>query len=128
MITAAWASMQFSVVHRLPGRLRLSIPKLQLVPSAYHPYVADTETLLAGLPGMQIVTINCGAASALIRYEPRAVSETLVLHWVERLITAAIQFYRQLNHFANNHLRILKTRLLLKEEVRRITKDHADTQ
>lgn len=122
-----WLSKQIKVVHRIPGRLRLSIPTLQFLPEGYAEFVAHTENLLCDLPGMQGITINCGTASALILYEPTTVTETTLLGWVEQLITAAVRIYNQLRDCANNHLRLLKTRALLLEEVKIIKKRYAET-
>ena len=65
-------------------------------------------------------------ATALMKYEPATVSEAVLLQWIEQLIAAAVKIYSQLQNCTNHHLRLLKTRSLLQDEVRSINKDHAD--
>ena len=126
MMVGNLAAKQIKVVHRLPGRLRLSIPTLQLIPEEYRQYIGPTETLLNGLPGIKVVSINYGTATALMQYEPATVSEVVLLGWIEQLIAAAVRFHNQLKDCTNRHLRLLKTGALLQKEVRSIKRSHAE--
>ncbi len=65
------ATEDYTIVHNVPGRLRLKIPRL-LTDSAYGKRLTSLLTAEARVLG---VRLNAAAASLVIRYDPLGVSE-----------------------------------------------------
>ncbi len=87
----AWM-LRPTVVHRLPGRLRLRVPALQRLDRAQQDLALLWRDLLAGTPGFEAVEINLVTGSALIRYD------TTVLREEE-----AVALLRSVNRFVLQH-------------------------
>ncbi|MEM6434110.1 MAG: heavy metal translocating P-type ATPase [Cyanobacteria bacterium P01_D01_bin.115] len=64
-------SALWRIVHQVPGRLRLRVPKLGTQPQCQ----AQLQSGLAALPEVQQVRINLAARSVVIRYVPSATLE-----------------------------------------------------
>ncbi|MCX7596088.1 MAG: hypothetical protein N2235_20495 [Fischerella sp.] len=72
----ATANIAYRVVHAIPGRIRLSVPKL----AQDRAYARRLESLLKTDPQVTSVRVNCDAASVMVAYES---SHTIpVSHWV----------------------------------------------
>jgi hypothetical protein len=73
------------VKHRLPGRLRLSVPLLKRVPRDGEPLADKLEKLFLLPEGIQTVSVSFLSGSLLIGYNTRAMSEQQVLEWTDTL-------------------------------------------
>ncbi|NWF58917.1 MAG: hypothetical protein HXY43_06310 [Fischerella sp.] len=71
----ATANIAYSVVHAIPGRIRLSVPKL----AQDRAYARRLESLLKTDPQVTNVRVNCDAASVMVAYES---SHIPVSHWI----------------------------------------------
>ena len=71
--------MQYSIVHELPGRLRLQLT-LPLRP-AVDPY--QVETHFEDLAGLQKVSFNPGTRNLLIRFDTKVSSREAILSRLE---------------------------------------------
>lgn len=116
---------QVKIKHRLPGRLRLSVPALTRLTGGYDDYVAAAEDLLSGLPGLHGADINPMTANVLLKYRPDTVAESDVLGWIESLITAGLREYIKLKNGTNIYLRLHLIQAAVQDEVRKIRKDYA---
>lgn len=116
------------ILHRLPGRLRLSVPALARLKNGCGDYSRSAETLLTRLPGMHGVSINHVSASVLLEYDASSVTETDVLGWIERLASAGIERYEQVKTCANTHIKMHCLQATIRDEIRRIRTGYADRQ
>lgn len=69
------AKITCKIVHAIPGRIRLSVPKL----AQDQDYAKRLERLLKADPQVTSVRINCDAASVAIAYQP---SNIAAVHWI----------------------------------------------
>jgi cation transport ATPase len=73
--TADNAKITCNIVHAIPGRIRLNVPKL----AQDRDYAKRLERLLKADPQVTNVRINCDAASVAIAYQPSNIEAS---HWV----------------------------------------------
>ncbi|PMB23965.1 HMA2 domain-containing protein [Fischerella thermalis] len=69
------AKITCKIVHAIPGRIRLSVPKL----AQDQDYAKRLERLLKADPQVTSVRINCDAASVAIAYQPSNIAAN---HWI----------------------------------------------
>ena len=126
----AWA-MRPTIVHRLPGRLRIHIPALARLANGKRTGLpAIWRELLAGLPGIQVAEVNLPTGNVLIRYDPagqseadvlaflRAVHNTLIQHWDRLAVTPAAALPRVGKRLIRAVLKARRHRLVLEHPVR----------
>jgi hypothetical protein len=77
----AWL-LRPTVVHRLPGRLRLRLPALQKLPREQQEWALLWRDLLCSPEAIQAVEINLLTGNALIRYDSVAITEAEVLNFM----------------------------------------------
>lgn len=119
---------QVKIAHRLPGRIRLSVPALTRLANGYADYTVVVEAILKRLPGMYAVTINQITANVLLQYDTAAVSETDVFGWIEQLAITGMQKYTQMGTDTNIHLKLLKIKAALESEINTIRTNYAVTE
>jgi hypothetical protein len=82
------AEMVPTVVHSLPGRVRLRIPALTRIPPEHHPAV-EARLHGARLPvGLVELQVRVLSGSVLVRYDPDDHDESTVVAWVEAVVQA----------------------------------------
>ncbi|MDM9381962.1 hypothetical protein QUB80_14755 [Chlorogloeopsis sp. ULAP01] len=86
-LAAQSAKIAYSVVHSVPGRVRLNVPRL----GSDRAYARRLEQLLKSDPQVTNVRVNCDAVSVAIAYQP---SNIPVSHWAS-LIDLADQTVTQ---------------------------------
>jgi hypothetical protein len=92
----AWATRP-TLIHRLPGRLRIHIPALtRLANGKRNGLPAIWRDLLTNLPGIQVAEVNLLTGNVLIRYNPAEQSEADVLAFLRALHRALIQHWDRL--------------------------------
>jgi hypothetical protein len=122
----AWA-LRPTVVHRMPGRLRLHIPALTLLPDGKPGVWRD---LLASVPDIEVAEVNLPTGNVLIRYDParqseaevlaflRAVHGVLLAHWERLAATPAPKWPRVVKRLIRTLRKSTRHRLVLEEPVR----------
>lgn len=83
------------VVHRLPGRLRLSIPLLERLPSEWLRYKTDLVAIIKRQQGIENIELSVVTGRVLIHYDPRQISQTQVLQWMRRVAIMLLEGYAQ---------------------------------
>ncbi len=78
-----------TVVHRLPGRLRLHVPLLRHVPDEWLGLVDLCERVLRMPPGIQRVRLEPRTGNALVEYDAGALQEDDVLGGVRAALAWA---------------------------------------
>jgi cation transport ATPase len=69
------AKITCNIVHAIPGRIRLNVPKL----AQDREYARRLEKLLKADPQVTNVRMNCDAASVAIAYQPSSIA---AVHWI----------------------------------------------
>jgi len=80
------------IVHRLPGRLRLSVPALKQIDHAQREWAFVWRDLLGSMAEIESVDVSLTTGSVLIRYHPDQLTETELL-----------AFLRAVNRLARRH-------------------------
>ncbi|MCP6762410.1 MAG: hypothetical protein NHB32_27495 [Fischerella sp. CENA71] len=70
------AKITYNIVHAIPGRIRMSVPKL----AHDRNYAKRLERLLAADPQVTNVRLNCDAASVAIAYQPKNIKAS---RWID---------------------------------------------
>jgi len=122
----AWA-MRPTVIHRMPGRLRLHIPALSRLAIGPPGVWRD---LLASVPDIVVAEVNPPTGNVLIRYDParqseaevlaflRAVHGVLLEHWQRLAATPAPELPRVVKRLIRTLRKSTRHRLVLEEPVR----------
>jgi hypothetical protein len=108
---------KIKIIHRIPGRLRLSVTALNHLAKAYSQYVPELEKLMTQLPGMFDVSMNQGSDSVLLEYDDATVTESEVIGWMERLSMIAIEKYHEHEPGGNIHTTLLHIQAALQDEI-----------
>ena len=77
--------MKIKVSHSLPGRLRLKVSSLKLIPKEYIVYEKFIDESLKKLDGVTSVEINNLTGSILVIYDVNITYEKKILRWIEKL-------------------------------------------
>lgn len=80
------APLACEIVHRVPGRLRLRVPRLKREPELAERVLA----FLTNQPGIESVRVSLPIAALIVTYERSRVSPPQVLAWVGRASTAPV--------------------------------------
>ena len=86
---------QVKVVHRLPGRLRLSVPLLERVPSEWLRYKSDLTKIIKRRQGIEDLELSIVTGRVLIHYDPQQITPTRVLQWMRRVATMLSKGYAE---------------------------------
>ena len=86
---------QLEVVHRLPGRLRLSVPGLERIPSEWLHYETDLIAIIKRRQGIQDLELSIVTGRVLIHYDPQQITPTRVLQWMRRVATMLCEGYAE---------------------------------
>lgn len=84
------------IVHRLPGRLRLSLPALKQVDHAQREWTFVWRDLLGSAAEIQTVEVNLTTGSMLIRYHADQLTETELLAFLGAVNRLALQHWDRL--------------------------------
>jgi hypothetical protein len=86
-VKAALLSRWFAprVLHRLPGRVRISVPLLRRVPDEGKPLARKLEPLFLLREGIQSVQVGFLTGNVLVRFDARRLDEQHVLRWTSLL-------------------------------------------
>jgi hypothetical protein len=82
--TAAAMAINPKIVHSLPGRLRLHIAALRMVPEQWRMAPSAVSRVLASLPSIRDVTWNYITGNVLIEYDSETISEQTVIEAIKR--------------------------------------------
>ncbi len=95
---------QVKVVHRLPGRLRLSVPMLERVPSEWLRYKTDLIKIIKRRQGIEALELSPVTGRVLIHYDPQKITPTRVLQWMRRVATMLCEGYGEAPFSAKQHI------------------------
>lgn len=85
-----------SVVHRLPGRLRLRIPALTRLTDEQAEFAALWRDLLLTPAAIEAVDVNLRTGSALIRYDAARITERDLLAFLHSLNRFVVRHWERL--------------------------------
>ena len=86
---------QIKVVHRLPGRLRLSVPLLETLPSDWLRYTTDLVSIIKRKQGIEALELSVVTGRVLIRYDPQQINQPQVLEWIQRVAAMLCEGYAE---------------------------------
>lgn len=76
----------YSVVHRLPGRLRIHIPVLEKLPENWWVFLKPSTELIVIKNGIKTAEIQPITGSLIVEYDPKEMDEAGILKWLETLV------------------------------------------
>jgi len=91
----AWA-LRPTIVHRLPGRLRLRIAALTRLQDGQRERAAVWHDLLGSLPDLDVTDVNLTTGSVLIRYDPARLGEPDVLEYLNAVHRVVLRHWDRL--------------------------------
>ena len=86
---------QVKVIHRRPGRLRLSVPLLERVPSEWLRYKTDLIQIIKRRQGIEDLEVSIVTGRVLIHYNPQQITPTRILQWMRRVATMFCEGYAE---------------------------------
>ena len=84
------------VIHRLPGRLRVSVPAIKHIPERLNGVANQLIDKVKYADGMKTVDLNFISGNVLIHYHPNQTDETKVMRWINRLYDLIRDIERQI--------------------------------
>ncbi len=76
---------QVTVVHHLPGRLRLHIPLLERLSSEWRCYQSDLIDIIKLKEGLVDIELSIISGRVLIHYNPEITNKSEILQWFKEL-------------------------------------------
>ncbi len=86
---------QLKIVHRLPGRLRISVPGLEKIPSEWLHYKTDLIEIIKRRQGIQDLELSIVTGRVLIHYDPQQITPIRILQWIRRVATMLCEGYAE---------------------------------
>jgi hypothetical protein len=74
-----------TVIHRLPGRLRIHIPALKRAEGRRKEWIREWQRLLELPPAVRSVELNFCTGNALVRFDPAEMTEREILGFLQAL-------------------------------------------
>lgn len=96
--------MKIKVSHSLPGRLRLKVSSLKLIPKEYVIYERFIDESLKKLNGVTSVEINNLTGSILVIYDVNITYEKKILRWIERLKEIGLNNFELIEKYGESNL------------------------
>ena len=99
------------VRHRLPGRLRLSVPLLKRVPQGREFLATKLEELFLLPAGVKEVKVSFVSGSILVEYDVSVIGEESVLQWVGTLWRLIGEHYDRLEQLTPDRVDLVLSRI-----------------
>ena len=96
--------MKIKVSHSLPGRLRLKVSSLKLIPKEYIVYEKFIDESLKKLDGVTSVEINNLTVSILVIYDVNITYEKKILRWIEKLKEIGLNNFELIEKYGESNL------------------------
>lgn len=96
--------MKIKVSHSLPGRIRLKVSSLKMVPEEYKVYEKFIGEALKKLKGVQTVNVNSVTGSILITYDTETLYEKKLLSWMDVIKQIGINNYDLIEKYGETNL------------------------
>ena len=96
--------MKIKVSHSLPGRLRLKVSSLKLIPKEYIVYEKFIDESLKKLDGVTSVEINNLTGSILVIYDVNITYEKKILRWIEKLKEIGLNNFELIEKYGESNL------------------------
>ena len=96
--------MKIKVSHSLPGRLRLKVSYLKLIPKEYIVYEKFIDESLKKLDGVTSVEINNLTGSILVIYDVNITYEKKILRWIEKLKEIGLNNFELIEKYGESNL------------------------
>lgn len=96
--------MKIKVSHSLPGRLRLKVSSLKLIPKEYIVYEKFIDESLKKLDGVTSVEINNLTGSILVIYDINITYEKKILRWIEKLKEIGLNNFELIEKYGESNL------------------------
>ncbi|SDY74651.1 HMA2 domain-containing protein [Tindallia californiensis] len=87
--------LRFRVVHSIPGRLRIHIPKASKIPAEWKPAEADLD-FFRQINGIHDVSFSYVTGNALIHYDPSIITEEEILSTFKGISKLLIQHRQEI--------------------------------
>lgn len=96
--------MKIKVSHSLPGRLRLKVSSLKLIPKEYIVYEKFIDESLKKLDGVTSVEINNLTGSILVIYDVNITYEKKIIRWIEKLKEIGLNNFELIEKYGESNL------------------------
>ena len=96
--------MKIKVSHSLPGRLRLKVSSLKLIPKEYIVYEKFIDESLKKLDGVTSVEINNLTGSILVIYDVNITYEKKILRWIEKLKEIGLNNFELIEKYGESNI------------------------
>ncbi len=96
--------MKIKVSHSLPGRLRLKVSSLKLIPKEYVIYERFIDESLKKLEGVTSVEINNLTGSILVIYDVNITYEKKILRWIDKLKEIGLNNFELIEKYGESNL------------------------
>lgn len=110
------------VVHRIPGRLRLKVPKQVHVPEESREYDQLVVRGIKLLKGIEEIQFNYVLGTILVTYDTNQVYEEKVLKWIKRFMDVVVDNLALIEQYGQHQLDYVISTIeqQLKEEVSKV--------
>lgn len=101
---------KIKVSHSIPGRIRLKVNSLKMMPKEYMVYEKFLNEALNKLKGITSVEVNNITGSILISYDVSTTYEKKVLRWIEKIKEIGIRNIDLIEKYGETNLEfVVKT-------------------
>ncbi|MDO4535124.1 MAG: hypothetical protein Q4B63_04845 [Clostridium perfringens] len=102
--------LKIKVSHSIPGRVRLKVSSLKLVPEEYRVYQKFINDALNKLNGVKTVEVNNITGSILVIYDENVLYEKKILRWIDKLKEIGLNNFELIEKYGESNLEyVIKT-------------------
>ncbi len=102
--------LKIKVSHSIPGRVRLKVSSLKLVPEEYRVYQKFINDALNKLNGIKTVEVNNITGSILVTYDENVLYVTKILRWIDKLKEIGLSNFELIEKYGESNLEyVIKT-------------------
>lgn len=102
--------LKIKVSHSIPGRVRLKVSSLKLVPEEYRIYQKFINDALRKLDGIKTVEVNNITGSILVTYDENVLYEKKILRWIDKLKEIGLNNFDLIQKYGESNLEyVIKT-------------------
>lgn len=96
--------LKIKVSHSIPGRVRLKVSSLKLVPEEYRIYQKFINDALRKLDGIKTVEVNNITGSILVTYDENILYEKKILRWIDKLKEVGLNNFDLIQKYGESNL------------------------
>ncbi len=116
---------KIKIIHSIPGRLRVSVPGLELIPHEAKEYETYLSDLIKLKKGIQDISYSYMTNKVLFLYDTSCITDKEIVQWLEIIMKTLMEKEKDLKHLPLKTLELnfsqyyeeLKKNLLKKGEI-----------